>query len=218
MVPTPISPANETQTTDVANRLPFEVPPRPKSEGAAPHRLPRWRVFVAALLNPSGVRPDDIAFIPWILALTISGTAFGLFFLQTGLDRLQVGTLDLVGVAVMGVVGLLYGTLGVLILALFAWIILLVAGSRTKPQDVVRGFALAYSTTLVALILGLVAHMLLGWRTAVAFGVAGVLWALGPMNSALRRMAAGKTVLSLILASICGAALLLGWALLGGVP
>jgi hypothetical protein len=158
-----------------------------------------------------------VAAVPWILALAVSGVAFGLFFLQTALDRLDVGSLPPVGVATMPLIGLLYGVLGVPALALVAWLVLRVAGSEAKPGEVIRSFGLAYSPTLIALLLGLAAHVLFGWRTAVAFGVAGMLWALGPINSTLRRMSGGKLLLSIVVASICDALLLLGWALLGGI-
>ncbi|MBN1249764.1 MAG: hypothetical protein JXC32_19025 [Anaerolineae bacterium] len=216
----PLSPMprmSNAQSEGIGSPPPFEVSPSPTPRAPASRRLPQWRALLAALLNPAGARPDDVAFVPWILTLAISGAAFGLFFLQTGLDRLDAGTIATVGVLALLAVGLLYGTLGVLALALVAWIVLSVAGSRAKPQDVIRGLALAYSPTLVALVLGLLAHVLLGWRTAVAFGVAGVLWALGPMNSTLRRLSQGKAGLSIVLATICGAVLLLGWALLGTI-
>mgnify|MGYP006299288543 FL=1 len=200
--------------------LPFETPPSPQGP-AKPHSqrsVPRWRALIGALLHPSGANPQDIAFIPWIVTLAVSAGAFGLFFLQIGLDRADAGWSTRSQPIVMLLLGLLYGTLGVLVLALIAWIILRVSGAKPKAGSVIRAFTLAYSPTLVALILGLVARALLGWRTAAAFGVPGMLWALGTMNSTLRRLSGGKTGLSVVLASVCGAVLLLGWGLLGGGP
>ncbi len=214
---TATSSGDMAQSPGAGTAHPFEVPPRPGRQAVAPHRVPRWRALVAVLLNPGGASAEQAAVVPWILALAVSGAAFGLFFLQTALDRLDVGSLPPVGVATMPLVGLIYGVLGVPALALVAWLVLRVAGSEAKPGEVVRSFGLAYSPTLIAILLGLAAHVLLGWRTAVAFGVAGVLWALGPINSTLRRMSGGKLFLSIVLASICDALLLLGWALLGGI-
>ena len=205
-----------SRATGIATGLPFETPPSGQRQ-ADSRSLPRWRALVGVLLNPGGARAGDIAFIPWLLTLFVSGAAFGLFFLQTGLDRLSAGTADWAGVGLLAALGCVFGTLGVLSLALVAWILLSLGGSKASPKDVIRAFALAYSPTLVAVSLGLVAHLLLGWRTAVAFGVTGVLWALGPINSTLRRMSGGRTLLSLALASACGALLLLGWGLLGGL-
>jgi hypothetical protein len=180
--------------------------------------VPSWRALLAALLNPGGAREDQVAVVPWFLALAVSGVAFGLFFLQTALDRYDADTMwdSTFGLITMPLVGLLNGVLGVPALALVAWLVLRVAGSEAKPREVIRAFGLAYSPTLIALLLGLAAYVLLGWRTAVAFGVAGVLWALGPINATLRRLSGGKLLLSIVLASICDALLLLGWALLGG--
>ena len=216
MQPLRTSQPQSSRATGIATGLPFEAPPRAQRR-AVSRSLPRWRALVGVLLNPGGARAGDIAFIPWTLTLLVSGAAFGLFFLQTGLDRLDAGTADRAGLGLLVALGCVFGTLGVLSLALVAWILLSLGGGKAAPKDVIRAFALAYSPTLVAVSLGLVAHLLLGWRTAVAFGVTGVLWAVGPINSTLRRMSGGKTLLSLALASVCGALLLLGWGLLGGL-
>lgn len=200
--------------------LPFETPPSTQGP-TKPHSkrtLPRWRALIGAVLNPSGANPQDIAFIPWIVTPAISAGAFGLFFLQIALDRADAGWSTGPHPILMLLLGFLYGTFGVLVLAFMAWIILRIGGAKPKAGSVIRAFTLAYSPTLVALILGLVARVLLGWRTAAAFGVPGMLWALGPMNSTLRRLSGGKTGLSVVLASVCGAVLLLGWSLLGGGP
>ncbi len=194
---------------------PFEMSPSTRLRSAP--RLPRWRALIGALLNPGGANPRDITFVPWVLTLAVSGSAFGLFFLQTGLDRVDTGTADWTGVAALAGAGLLAGTAGILALALVAWVGLRLTGSQATAADLIRAFGLAYSPTLVAVTLGLLAHLVLGWRTAVAFGVPGVLWALGPINNTLRRLSQGKTFLSITLASVCGALLLLSWGLLGGI-
>jgi len=88
------SPAETAQPPGVATELPFEIAPGPgQQQAVAPRRLPRWPALVVALLNPGGAGSDQVAVVPWILALAVSGAAFGLFFLQTGLDRLDASTL-----------------------------------------------------------------------------------------------------------------------------
>lgn len=205
------------ESARAAGGLPFEVAPPLARAPAEPRTLPWWRALLVALLNPGGARTSDTACLPWPLTLTASGLAFGLFFLQTGLDRLDTGTITGPGVGLLAALGLAFGTLGVVSLALVAWIALSLSGSRATPPKVIRAFALAYNPSLVALVLGLGARWVLGWRTAMAFGLPGMLWALGPLNSALRRLSGGKTLLGLVLASACGGLLLLGWGLLGGL-
>ena len=61
-------------------------------------------------------------------------------------------------------------------------------------------------------LLGLLANLLLGWNTALAFGITGVLWALGPMLAAVKELTAGKTWVSIVVSTVCGALVLLGWA------
>lgn len=49
----------------------------------------------------------------------------------------------------------------------------------------------------------------------MAFGVTGLLWALGPMISTLRGMLAGRTAIAVVLATLLGGLMLFGWAFLG---
>lgn len=59
--------------------------------------------------------------------------------------------------------------------------------------EAVRAFALAYSAALVYVVIGLLFNLFFGWNTAVAFGVTGVLWALGPMIAVLKGMVGGRS-------------------------
>ena len=62
---------------------------------------------------------------------------------------------------------------------------------------------------------GLVMNVAFGWNTALAFGVTGVLWAIGPMIATLREMLGGRIEPSVVLATILGGLTLFGWAFLG---
>jgi hypothetical protein len=147
------------------------------------------------------------------VALGVSGAAFGLFFLQTGLDLLRVGQPTLPRLAMTGnagvvglcLLGIAYGTLGVVFLAAIAWIATRPLGATIALEATVRAFAFGYCPALVAF----------GWNTALAFGVTGVLWALGPMIATLREMLGGQTWPGVILATILGGLTLFGWAYLG---
>lgn len=81
----------------------------------------------------------------------------------------------------------------------------------------IRAISLSYSPTLVYAASGLLFNLFLGWNTAVAFGVTGVLWALGPINAAVKEMVNGKTGPSIVLSTICGVLVLFAWAALGNM-
>jgi len=78
-------------------------------------------------------------------------------------------------------------------------------------------FCLCYSGALIYGLFGLIFSLALGWKTAVAFGVTGVLWATGPMIHTIRRMTEGKTALSIVLSTVAGIAILVSWSLFGRI-
>jgi hypothetical protein len=185
--------------------------------------IDRLRALFLMFVNPGAALKGALAEVSPMFALGVSGTAFGLLFLQTGLDLLRVGqpTLPLLaltgplGVVGLCLLGVLYGTLGVSILGAIAFSITRPFGATLALGPTVRAIALGYSPALFYALLGVVANVLLGWNTAVAFGVTGLLWALGPMIATLRAMLGGQTRLSVILATVLGGIMLLGWAFLG---
>ena len=63
--------------------------------------------------------------------------------------------------------------------------------------------------------LGLLFSLVFQWNTSVAFGVTGLLWATGPLIASVREMSRENTALAVIVATVCSALLLLGWAILG---
>lgn len=153
--------------------------------------------------------------VPWPYSMLVSGLSFTLFFLQTGLDMMRSGQIGTATMILITMLGLLYGTAGVALLAVMAWA-LSQAGERGYTVDwAISTFALGYSATLVYSLTGLVFSLALGWKTAVAFGVTGVLWALRPTLFTIKQMSGERTAFSIALSTLCGAILLLGWALLG---
>jgi len=167
------------------------------------------------MADPTAVlrsRLQEVA-LPWVFA--VSGSAFALFFLQTGLDLSRAHRASGAKVLLLTAEGALCGTVGVVAIAWVAWVICgMFGGARPLPW-VVRAFALGYSPALVYSALGLVANVALGWNTAIAFGVTGVLWALGPMTAAIKLMMAQRLVVAATIVTLCGGALLFTWGLLG---
>jgi hypothetical protein len=195
------------------------------SAGASPVRIRPEQIKAAFLIfvNPGGALKGALSQIPVQVALGVSGVAFGLFFLQTGLDLARVGAPTLprfamtgnAGVVGLCLLGVVYGTLGVALLGAIAWFATRPLGATLTLEATVRAFALGYCPALVYAAFGIVMNVAFGWNTALAFGVTGVLWALGPMIATLREMLGGQIWPSVILATILGGLTLLGWAYLG---
>jgi hypothetical protein len=176
---------------------------------------PRWKVTLNMMINPGEVVKSQMTRIPWPYSLLISGLSFTLFFLQTGLDMLRTGQIGMSTVILITMLGLFYGTAGVALIALLAWA-LSQGGQRSYTVDwAISSFALGYSATLVYALLGIIFSLTLGWKTAVAFGVTGVLWALRPSMYTIRQMSGDRVAFSIALTTLCGAIILLGWAVLG---
>ncbi|HHV15415.1 MAG TPA: hypothetical protein GXX58_02410 [Gelria sp.] len=181
----------------------------------APAVQPRWKVALSMMINPGEVVKNQMSQVPWPFSLLVSGLSFTLFFLQTGLDMLRSGQISTSTVVLITMLGLVYGTVGIALIAAMAWA--LAQGSeRSYTIDwAISAFALGYSATLVYALLGIIFSLALGWKTAVAFGVTGVLWALRPTLFTVRQMSGDRMAFSIALATLCGAILLFGWALLG---
>ncbi len=57
--------------------------------------------------------------------------------------------------------------------------------------------------------------IVLGCNTSIAFGVTGVLWAIGPMMYTIRELTGGNHRLSIPISSLVGVIVLLSWSTLG---
>ncbi|MDD3852212.1 MAG: hypothetical protein PHD40_00990 [Syntrophomonadaceae bacterium] len=176
---------------------------------------PRWKIALNMMTNPGEVVKTQMHKVPWPFSLLISGLSFTLFFLQTGLDMLRTGQIGISTVILITMLGLFYGTAGVALIAVMAWAISQ-AGERSYTIDwAVSSFALGYSPSFIYAMMGLIFSVTLGWKTAVAFGVTGVLWALRPSMYTIRQMSGDRVAFSIALTTLCGAIILAGWALLG---
>jgi hypothetical protein len=173
------------------------------------------RTALAMMINPAAVLTKKVAGIPWPFSLSISALAFMLFFMQTGLDLMRIGQKSIGFVVLLSVEGLLFGSLGIALLALIAWAITRLFKGDKPIGWAISAFGLGYCSTLIFTVLGMFFSLLLHWNTSVAFGVSGVLWATGPMISSIRQMSRDNTALGVIVATICSALLLFGWAMLG---
>ncbi|SHH12941.1 hypothetical protein [Clostridium grantii] len=169
---------------------------------------------IIMITNPAAILKKKMQGVSWQVALIIPGSAFSLFFLQTGIDLFRNGSIGLIRVVLMGLLGVIYGTIGVTGLSIICFFITKSMGTTKDMKWAISTFAMGYSGTLVYAVTGLIFSSLLGWNTAVAFGVTGVLWALRPMMATIRHMTNGNATIGVILSTICGTILLFGWALL----
>ena len=174
-----------------------------------------FRTVLSVMIDPGSLLKSRLPETGFGSALGVSGLAFLLFFLQTGIDRAREGQIGGKTIVVLSFVGLVFGTAGVAIIALVGWTGARLMGGNGSLGEAIRAFGLAYSPTLIYAAVGLVFNLLLGWNTAVAFGVTGVLWALGPMIAALKGMVGGRSGVAAALATVCGLLVLFGWVRLG---
>lgn len=181
-------------------------------DAASPSPLPFWRTLASLMLDPGGAVRRGLGGVGPAEALAIPAIAFTLFFLQSGLDRVRGGNIDGAGVALLAAAGLGFGTFGVALVALAAWGAVRVLGGAIAMADALKAFALCYAPTLVYTLLGIGCNLALGWNTALAFGVTGVLWALGPMTGAVREMLGGRLWPALAVSTLCGVLILYGWS------
>lgn len=181
----------------------------------APTASPRWKTALNMMINPGEVVKHQMTKVPWPYSLMVSGLSFTLFFLQTGLDMLRNGQIQLSTVVLIAILGLFYGTAGIALLAVMVWALSQAAERNITMEWAISSFALGYSATFVYALTGLIFSLAFGWKTAVAFGVTGVLWALRPNLFTIRQMSGERVAFSIAMTTLCGAILLFGWALLG---
>ena len=196
-----------------------------RSPGASPvaeHRKQpqrTWWSTILMIINPGQLLAQRMATVSWPSALMVSGGAFTLFFLQTGLDRARHGGGQMMRTTGLTIAGAFYGTVGVALIGFVAWVLSKLYGGKQPAGWVIRALALSYGPTLVYVAFGLAFNLLFRWNTSIAFGVTGVLWALGPMIAVFKELSGGKTGGSIIMASVCGGLILFGWAAFAvGIP
>lgn len=174
----------------------------------------RLKTLFLMMTNPGQVVAARMSTVSWPFALLVSGSAFSLFFLQTGLDIARGNDEVLRTAGASAVIGALYGSVGIVFMGVLAWLLSRLFAARQPAGWVIRALALSYSSALVYAAIGLPFNLVLGWNTSLAFGVTGVLWALGPMNAVFKELSGGRIGPGIALATVCGGLVLLGWATL----
>lgn len=167
------------------------------------------------MMNPSKALKDAVLGSKWYLGVFVSTAAFCLFFLQTGLDLWKTGQKGLDFVFFSAGVGAAYGLVAIPAVSVVAWVLLKAFKSDKGFKWTIASFCLSYSGALIYGTLGMIFSLFFQWRTAVAFGVTGVLWAIGPMIITVRAMTGGKIAVSVPVATIFSALVLLSWAYFG---
>ncbi len=174
------------------------------------------RTIFGMMINPAAALKGAISG-RWYLGPLVSALAFGLFFIQTGLDLYKTGQKEWNFVLFSAGIGLVYGLIVIPVISSILWVILKAARTDKSLLQTVSAFCLSYSGALIYGITGLIFSLALGWKTSVAFGVSGVLWAIGPMIITIRELTGGKNALSVPLATLVGALILISWSLFGNL-
>ena len=180
-------------------------------------KIPVLRTVISMMLSPAAILKTTLAGIPWFFSLAVSALAFALFFLQTGLDLYRTGQKQLAFALGSAGAGAVYGATVIPLLAAAVWAILKITRTDKPIGWAVSSFCLSYSGALVYGLAGLFFSLLWGWKTSVAFGVTGVLWATGPLIVAVREMTGGNSALSVFFATVAGLAVLLTWSVFGRI-
>lgn len=182
----------------------------------APEKQSLFRVIIGMMINPAGAI-KAVASTKWYFSMIVSGLAFGLFFLQTGLDLYKTGQKSMDFVYLSAGTGIVYGAVVIPIVGVFAWLILKTAKVDKSLTWAISSFCLSYSGALIYGLLGILFSLFLTWRTSVAFGVTGVLWAVGPLIVSVREMTKGNTIISILIATLYSSLILLSWSFLGNL-
>lgn len=181
------------------------------------HKKPSLiRTIFGMMINPAGALRGALSG-KWYQAVAVSALAFGLFFAQTGLDLYKTGQKGWTFILLSVAAGIAFGLVVIPLIAVIMWIILKVAKTDKSLLQAVSAFCLSYSGALIYGILGLIFSLAMGWKTSIAFGASGVLWAIGPMMFTIRELTGGKNALSVPLATLVSAAVLFSWSLFGNL-
>lgn len=175
------------------------------------------RTIFGMMINPSGAVKTAVEGTAWYFSLLLSGIAFCLFFLQTGLDLYKTGQKSISFVYMSAGAGLIYGLVIIPLIGLLAWGILKIFKSEKTLKWAITSYCLSYSGALVYGLIGLSFSFFMTWKTAMAFGVTGVLWAVGPLMATSREMTNGNTKISILIATLYSSLILISWAYFGNL-
>lgn len=175
------------------------------------------RTIFGMMINPSGAVKSAVEGTAWYFSLLLSGIAFCLFFLQTGLDLYKTGQKSMSFVVMSAGAGFAYGVVIIPLIGVLAWGILKLFKSEKSLKWAITSYCLSYSGAFVYGLLGITFSFFMAWRTAMAFGVTGVLWAIGPLMATSREMTNGNTKISILIATLYSGLILISWAYLGNL-
>lgn len=180
-------------------------------------KISNIKVIFGMMINPTSVLKSIILKTKWQFSLIVSGLAFALFFLQTGLDLFRTGQKTFSHILVLSGAGIIYGAVCIPLISSLMWIVLKIGKSDKTLFQTIAVFCMSYSGSLIYGIIGLGFSLGMGWKTAVAFGVTGVLWAIGPMIISVRELTGGKNSLSIPIATLFSLVVLFSWAFIGNL-
>ncbi len=169
------------------------------------------KVSLLKWMNPAGMLEHELEKVPWYIAIIISGIAFGLLFWQTGLDQRAVKEIGIPEIATLAIKGILMGTLGVIVLSFFVWVFIRITNKSISLEQAIKQMALSYTAPMVGLLFGLILNIAFGSRTAIAFGISGVLWSLNPIFRTIKKASKDRIFLSLFLTTAIGLIVMLSW-------
>jgi|GEM_PF-348722 len=180
-------------------------------------RLPVLHTLISMMLNPTTILKSTLSEIPWFFSLLVSTFAFALFFLQTGLDLYRTGQRQLIFVLKSMAIGAVYGTIAIPFLAVVVWGFFKITRNEKSLFWTISSFCLSYSGALIYGLFGLFFSLVFNWKTAIAFGVTGVLWATGPLITTIREMTRGNTSMGVLFASAIGIVVLVTWSIFANI-
>lgn len=174
-----------------------------------------FRTIIGMMISPASAIKNAVLSTDWYLSIAVSAAAFTFFFLQTGLDLYKTGQKGLLFVILSAVSGTVYGMIVIPFIGILIWGVLKVAKTDKDMKWAISSFCLSYSGAFIYGIIGLIFSLAFAWKTSIAFGVTGVLWAVGPMIVVIREMTGGQNKLSIPIATIASCIVLLSWSLFG---
>jgi len=174
-------------------------------------------IVLSMMISPKKTLQDTIDTTNWYYSLIVSGLAFGLFFLQTGLDLFKTGQKNFISVIITALIGLGYGIFVIPLLGILIWLIFKVFKSNKSITWAISTICLSYSGALIYGLVGLVFSLVLKWNTAIAFGVTGILWAIRPMVLSIKEMSNDKLAPSIIITTLVCVFVLVSWSFIGQI-
>jgi hypothetical protein len=176
-------------------------------------KKPLISTIISMMVSPAKALKSSVAKVPWYFSVAVSALAFGLFFFQTGFDLYKTGQKGFSFALFSAGAGIAYGLIIIPLLGGILWLIMKLVKTEKSISWAISSFCLSYSGAMIYGVLGILFSVVLGWKTAVAFGITGVLWATGPIIATIREMTKEKSALGIVLATIIGAIILFSWSL-----